>query len=155
MALPENSSIIEVPAGWVERCARFDLRNFGRDAWPIDVWKDELVASDRSYYAVVCDAQPHESVGALLAIAGISHGPDAELLTIGVDAAYRRRGIARELLAFMLDIPRSRQADRVFLEVRKADAGAQALYKAFGFEPISVRKKYYSDDDAVVMRLAL
>ncbi|MFC5370486.1 GNAT family N-acetyltransferase [Arcanobacterium bovis] len=153
MALPENSEICKIPAGWVERCASFDQQNFGRDAWPEWVWQQELKATDRSYFGVVCAPQPHQSQGALLAVAGISHGPDAELLTIGVDVRYRRRGIARELLEYMLAIPRAHAADRVFLEVRKADAGAQALYEAFGFEAIAVRKKYYSDDDAVVMRL--
>ena len=38
------------------------------------------------------------------------------------------------------------------LEVRVSSAGAQELYRAFGFEPAGVRKRYYENiEDAIVM----
>jgi ribosomal-protein-alanine N-acetyltransferase len=41
----------------------------------------------------------------------------------------------------------------VFLEVRLSNKGAQLLYRKFGFKPIAIRQKYYSDngEDAIVM----
>jgi ribosomal-protein-alanine N-acetyltransferase len=39
------------------------------------------------------------------------------------------------------------------LEVRKANAGAQAMYRKFGFETVGVRKGYYVEtgEDAYIM----
>jgi len=41
------------------------------------------------------------------------------------------------------------------LEVRASNRGAQRLYSRFGFAPVAVRKRYYTDnhEDAIVMFL--
>jgi ribosomal-protein-alanine N-acetyltransferase len=43
--------------------------------------------------------------------------------------------------------------ETVFLEVRSKNAAARALYNAYGFKEIGVRKGYYQNpsDDAVIM----
>jgi ribosomal-protein-alanine N-acetyltransferase len=48
-------------------------------------------------------------------------------------------------------------ADFFYLEVRKSNIPAINLYKRFGFEIISIRKEYYSDnkEDALVMALKI
>ena len=45
----------------------------------------------------------------------------------------------------------------MFLEVRKSNAGAQNLYKTFGFYEVGKRKNYYLEpvEDAVVMKVVL
>ncbi len=77
---------------------------------------------------------------------------EAELYQICVHPDFRRRGIAAELLGRFLDSMKARGAAVCFLEVRSRNAPAIALYKSSGFEQISVRRGYYSDDDAVIMR---
>ena len=46
-----------------------------------------------------------------------------------------------------------REAERITLEVRASNRGAQSLYSRFGFAPAGVRKGYYADtgEDAIVM----
>jgi ribosomal-protein-alanine N-acetyltransferase len=46
---------------------------------------------------------------------------------------------------------------KAFLEVRACNHEAQALYTRYGFEPIGLRKGYYSDthEDAIVMFLEM
>ena len=46
---------------------------------------------------------------------------------------------------------------KVFLEVRASNHEAQALYALYGFEPVGLRKGYYSDthEDAIVMLLEM
>ena len=41
----------------------------------------------------------------------------------------------------------------ITLEVRMSNAGAQDMYRRFGFEPVGVRKNYYQEvnEDALVM----
>ncbi len=72
---------------------------------------------------------------------------------MGTDPAWRRRGIARELLAHVAADARNLGAQTVSLEVRAGNEGAQALYKALGLTPVGTRPSYYSDrEDALIMQ---
>jgi len=82
-------------------------------------------------------------------------GDEAELLQIAVDKSARRLGVADMLLGAALCYARDNALAPVFLEVRKSNDAAVALYKKHGFKPVRQRKNYYSDpiEDAVVMML--
>lgn len=78
---------------------------------------------------------------------------ELHLTDLGVTAAFRRRGVARSLVAEL-----SRDDARViFLEVRASNAPALALYGALGFTELDRRARYYADtgEDAVVMQRLL
>ena len=82
---------------------------------------------------------------------------EAEILTIAVDPAARRQGIATRLLATFLAEARARNAESVFLEVATDNAAARALYAAAGFRTAGVRRDYYLTPqghrvDALVLR---
>lgn len=85
---------------------------------------------------------------------------ELHLLNITTPPAHRRQGWARLLLKTLALWGRLQGAENLWLEVRRSNAGAQALYTALGFEAVGVRKGYYPDaagrrEDAIVMRLAL
>ncbi|HIS40318.1 MAG TPA: tRNA (adenosine(37)-N6)-threonylcarbamoyltransferase complex transferase subunit TsaD [Candidatus Aphodovivens avistercoris] len=81
---------------------------------------------------------------------------DVQVLKVGVDPAWRRRGIARELLARVASDARDLGASTCSLEVRAANEGAQAFYRALGFEALGTRPRYYSDgEDALIMQGSL
>lgn len=71
-----------------------------------------------------------------------------ELLNIAVAPEFRRRGVARELLAAL-------PAGRIFIEVRASNAAARTLYETSGFRSIGVRRRYYHSpvEDGIVMEL--
>jgi ribosomal-protein-alanine N-acetyltransferase len=76
----------------------------------------------------------------------------AEVLNIAVDAPYRGRGIGGALMGALHEKAKEMGAERMMLEVRASNAPAIALYKKFGYEKISVRKRYYADgEDADIM----
>ena len=54
--------------------------------------------------------------------------------TVGALPAYRRRGIARELLEATLDLIRERGGERAILAVIDGNLPAYALYESLGFE---------------------
>ena len=143
------------PPAWAGRLASFDHAIFGRDSWSEAVWTDELSSSDRLYLSYSEAPEPLQSLGRVAAIAGMYFAQDCELLTVAVAKRWRRKGIAQELVSALLEEARVRGGERVFLEVRSKDEGAQALYRQLGFEPLGLRKKYYADDDALVMVAAL
>jgi [ribosomal protein S18]-alanine N-acetyltransferase len=78
---------------------------------------------------------------------------ELHLTDLGVAAPYRRRGVARALIAELC-----REDARVmFLEVRPSNEPALALYASLGFTELDRRARYYSDtgEDAVVMQRLL
>jgi [ribosomal protein S18]-alanine N-acetyltransferase len=78
---------------------------------------------------------------------------DGHVATVAVDPAWQRHGIATRLLAQLVREGRRAGAAQLTLEVRASNAGAQELYRRFGFAPAGARKGYYGDngEDAIVM----
>lgn len=80
---------------------------------------------------------------------------EVHIATLAVDPEFRRMKIAQKLLAFtLLDAVQS-GATTSFLEVRRGNAAARALYQNFGYVEVGIRKHYYQDnnEDAVMMNL--
>ncbi|ARU06561.1 ribosomal-protein-alanine N-acetyltransferase [Comamonas serinivorans] len=95
--------------------------------------------------------------GYFVAMPGVD---EVHLLNITVAPALQRRGLAQLMLqmlglwALHLDKP------WVWLEVRRSNARAIAVYERHGFKQVGVRKGYYpaasgQREDAIVMTLAL
>ena len=85
---------------------------------------------------------------------------EAELLTLAVRPAERRRGAGRRLLAAVIDRVREAGAQTLFLEVGADNPPARALYEAIGFRVVGTRPAYYRRGegppaDALIMRLSL
>lgn len=81
----------------------------------------------------------------------------AELGNVAVDPEARQRGIGRMLVRGALRRALARGARECYLEVRQSNATAQRIYRAMGFLPVGVRRRYYAEpiEDAVVMRARL
>ena len=75
--------------------------------------------------------------------------------TIAVHSDFRRQGIATKLIKHCLRSLQLEGAKSVYLEVRRSNTSAQALYQNFGFVISGVRKKYYSDNEEDALLLTL
>lgn len=87
-------------------------------------------------------------------------GEEWELLSLAVLPERRRAGLARRLLAAMIDGARERGAGRLFLEVAEDNTPARLLYDGSGFRQIGRRPGYYKRRStpamaALTMRLDL
>jgi ribosomal-protein-alanine N-acetyltransferase len=78
---------------------------------------------------------------------------EAHVTTFAVLPAYRRRGIGGLLLCELMAMSADLGAAVCTLEVRLSNAAARKLYAEFGFRPVGVRPRYYSDngEDALIM----
>jgi ribosomal-protein-alanine N-acetyltransferase len=61
--------------------------------------------------------------------------------------------IAVRLMIALIEASRARGVRSMTLEVRRANAGAQAMYRKFGFQTVGVRRGYYVEtgEDAYIM----
>jgi ribosomal-protein-alanine N-acetyltransferase len=81
---------------------------------------------------------------------------EAELLTLAVVPAARRRGLGGLLLRAAMRQAAVIGAHQMFLEVKDGNAAALALYTQAGFAVIASRRQYYPDGAAaLVLRASL
>ncbi len=76
---------------------------------------------------------------------------ECEIQRVAVLPEYRRRYVASMLMDATLHLSESLGIKSHYLEVRAGNEPAIKLYEHFGFQKNGVRKKYYGDEDAVLM----
>jgi ribosomal-protein-alanine N-acetyltransferase len=116
--------------------------------WPPNAYRSELSENRLASYLV---ARIGDRV---VGYAGMWLMVDeAHITTFAVHPSWRRRRIGERLLLAMLDLAATRRAREATLEVRVSNLAARRLYEKYGFRPVGVRPRYYSDDgeDALVM----
>ncbi|HYM69548.1 MAG TPA: ribosomal protein S18-alanine N-acetyltransferase [bacterium] len=147
MVLTNQVTIVPMRMDDVARVIEIEQASFPTP-WPRDAYTHELRENRLACYLVA--RVMHQIVGytGMWIILDEAH-----VTTIAVAPEHRRRRIGERLLVALLDEAMRRGARWVTLEVRKTNAGAQTLYRKYGFKEIGVRRGYYSDnrEDAIVM----
>lgn len=75
------------------------------------------------------------------------------ITNVAVFSEFRRNGIGKMLVEFLVNEMKKENADFVTLEVRKSNQNAISLYEKCGFEKVGERKKFYEKpiEDAILM----
>ena len=123
------------------------------ECWSLDGIRDVLQYDNNIFY-VAKDVGRDE----IVAYAGIMVIVDeAELLNIAVTQAYRKMGIAQQLIEQLLAMAKQFDAYRMLLEVRQSNQPAIDFYRKNGFSEIAERKNYYSNpiENAIIMERLL
>ena len=132
-----------------------ETAEFAPDDWSRETMASELGDPNGGYFVAFSPSEPHR-IEAYAGVRAPRGAPQADIQTIAVVPAARRRGLGRVLMHHLIAWARERGANELFLEVRADNAGAQALYESLGFERIAVRPRYYRGGiDAIVMRLTI
>ena len=116
--------------------------------WPADAYRSELETNRLAHYLVV------QAADAIVAYAGVWLMVDeAHIITFAVHPTWRRQRIGERLLLAVLDLAHDAGAHEATLEVRLSNLAARRLYEKFGFRPVGLRPRYYSDngEDALIM----
>ena len=116
--------------------------------WPEDAYRSELQSNRLATYVVARLGDELVGFGGLWVMVDEAH-----ITTFAVDPPWRRRGIGERLLLALLDVAIAKRAREATLEVRLSNLAARRLYEKYGFRPVGVRPRYYSDDgeDALIM----
>ena len=116
--------------------------------WPDDAYRNELATNRLASYVVA------RADDAVVGFAGLWVMVDeAHVTTFAVDPRWRRRGVGERMLLALFDISLARHAREATLEVRLSNMPARRLYEKYGFRPVGIRPRYYSDngEDALIM----
>jgi [ribosomal protein S18]-alanine N-acetyltransferase len=124
-----------------------ELTCLGADAWSRGLVEQGIAAALPTVSYLVAEVD-----GVVVGHAVVSAaGDDAELQRIAVDGAYRRRGLAGELLTAVESRAAADGATRLLLEVREDNTTAAAFYESRGFVEVGRRRGYYRDGAAAVV----
>jgi len=116
--------------------------------WPDDAYRNEIQTNRLATYVVA------RAGDELVGFAGLWVMVDeAHITTFAVDPRWRRRGVGEWLLLALLDLAEGRRGREATLEVRLSNLPARRLYEKYGFRPVGIRPRYYSDngEDALIM----
>ena len=116
--------------------------------WPDDAYRNELLTNRLATYVVARADEEIVGFGGLWVMVDEAH-----ITTFAVDPRWRRRGVGESMLLALLDRAVDRQAREATLEVRLSNMPARRLYEKYGFRPVGIRPRYYSDngEDALIM----
>ena len=116
--------------------------------WPDYAFRQELQTNRLAHYLVVRAGEETVAYGGLWLLVDEAH-----ITTFAVLPEWRRRGIGGRLMVALMDEALRLNARVMTLEVRLSNRPARELYARFGFKPVGVRPRYYSDngEDALIM----
>ncbi len=116
--------------------------------WPPNAYRSELETNRLANYLVARVDERIVAYGGMWLMVDEAH-----ITTFAVHPAWRRQRIGERLLVAFLDLAVGRHAREATLEVRLSNIAARRLYEKYGFRPVGLRPRYYSDDgeDALIM----
>jgi len=147
--------VISVPVLYIRPMTEVDLssvqmieRASFTTPWPPQAYRQELEANRLAHYLVAIIAGQVVGYGGIWLMVDEAH-----VTTFAVHPAYRRRRIGERMLIALLDLAVDRHAREATLEVRLSNLAARRLYEKYGFRPVGIRPRYYSDnqEDALIM----
>lgn len=108
----------------------------------------EMVEADYAHYYVA------ESNGRIVGCCGVRNlMGEGEITNVVVAASYRRQGIGRQMLEYLLREVKTLGIGDCTLEVRVSNTPAIRLYESLGFHGEGVRPRFYEKpvEDALIM----
>ena len=122
------------------------------DPWTLGMFQEELSREAPSLSLVARDSDGGKLLGYLN---GIAIYDEFHIGNIAVRKGARGKGIGEVLLRRVLEHARAQALVLASLEVRMSNQAAIALYEKLGFRSVAMRKRYYVNEDALVMVLDL
>ena len=117
------------------------------DPWPNDVFEEYLDSLNAGGWVAAVQSR---IVG--YACCWFDSG-QTHLTNMAVVSAYRRKSVAKRLMALILSLARERECELIYLEVRISNEAARRFYETLGFETVDQHVRYYEHpvEDALIM----
>lgn len=130
----------------IEEIARLEKECFS-SPWSESGLKSELNNNFARFFVALLNGEIAGYVG--------SHNVLGEvyITNVAVFPEFRRNGVGKALVEFLVDKMKTENAEFVTLEVRESNINAISLYGKCGFQKVGKRKDFYEKprEDAVLM----
>ena len=125
-------------------CYELDLISFNH--WNLHQWENEL---EKDYITAIAIYFKTSILGVC-----VFHKifDELEIRYLSVHPSYKRRGLGKKLIHKLIKDNKNDKVKRIFLEVSAENKQALSFYEYFGFETISIRKKYYKDGSDALLK---
>lgn len=141
-----NIEIKKMTSAHIEEIAELEKECFS-SPWSEESLKSELDNIFARFFVAFSDGKIAGYIG--------SHNVLGEvyITNVAVLPGFRRNGVGKALVEFLVEKMKSENAEFVTLEVRKSNNNAISLYEKCGFEKVGNRKDFYEKprEDAVLM----
>lgn len=119
-------------------------------SWTFNAFIYELLVNEKAtYYTFKVKNQIIAYIGYWLL------DDDIHITNLAVAPIFRKRGVASQLINFIIRKAKSIGVSQVSLEVRISNQEAIKLYEKIGFNKGKLLKKYYKREDGIEMVLLL
>lgn len=136
----------------IEEMKLKDLRNIKNDLtsefddfWNFNILKEELQNENSKYIVAKINDEVVGFAGIKIII------DEADIMNIVVKNNFRKKGIGSLFLQQLIDLSKTLNITSISLEVNEKNIAAISLYKKFNFKEIGIRKKYYNNNNAILM----
>ena len=121
-------------------------KNCFKDAWSMEMLADLFLSN--GFYGLV--AVENDKICGYIAIKYVLD--EGEINIVATNNESRRKGVATLLLESAEKELLLKGVKKLFLEVRRSNLNAQALYEKCGYKYVAVRQNYYQgEEDALIM----
>ena len=116
--------------------------------WPFKCFVDELQKNRFAHYVTALKGDKVVGYAGIWLVHGEGH-----ITNVAVSYGYRHRKVGEQLITHLMDVGIKNGLETMYLEVRRYNVAAQRLYTRYGFVPIRVRERYYTDNDEDAIEL--
>ena len=153
---PISTSFKKITLDEIERVAQLEFES-SKNPWSKKQLSESVSNPDNLGYLLLVQSK---MIGYIIAMPSLD---SADILNLAVHKDFKRKGYGSSLIDHLLMNFKKRDIKTLFLEVRKGNFAAIALYLSLGFEEISIRKNYYAKnsnqlslkEDGIIMRLEI
>jgi [ribosomal protein S18]-alanine N-acetyltransferase len=118
--------------------------------WSRPLFLEEMAHVHGHCFSLTLPGDPGPRIVAYLCFRTV--GDESELLNLAVHPDHRRKGFARHLMAFYIDVCHREKVKISFLDVHTGNQAALQLYRSLGYRATGKRTRFYLGQlDALTM----
>ena len=125
-------------------CYELDLKTINH--WNQNQWVNEL---EKDYVNAIAIYLNNSMAGVCVFLKIYD---ELEIRYLSIHPSYKRRGLGKKLINNIIKECKNERITRIILEVSSKNMQALSFYEYFGFETISIRKKYYRDGSDALLK---
>lgn len=146
----ENFEISKMCLSDIQKICELESLCFS-SPWSEKALKDELENENALFIVCKMNGELAGYIGSICVL------DECSITNVAVFPEFRRKSIGKELVTQLCAFAKERGAQSVYLEVRKSNAAARALYEKCGFTLCGERKNFYTapTENAYIMNITL